>query len=108
MTNQPFHVKQIDHVELYVPDQYQAANWYRDVFGLEILDGYEHWAADGKKLSLQIEYIRKLLADECTLPSPSSSVSLPRHRIRLAKNVPQLLHHRLRQRRPTERIDIGL
>ena len=47
MTDTPFRVKQIDHVELYVPDQYEAAEWYRQVFGLEILPGFESWAADG-------------------------------------------------------------
>jgi catechol 2,3-dioxygenase-like lactoylglutathione lyase family enzyme len=47
MTDTPFRVKQIDHVELYVPDQYEAAEWYRQVFGLEILTGFESWAVDG-------------------------------------------------------------
>lgn len=47
MTNAPFRVKQIDHVELYVPDQYTAAQWYQQVFGLEIVPGFEFWAAAG-------------------------------------------------------------
>jgi catechol 2,3-dioxygenase-like lactoylglutathione lyase family enzyme len=38
-------VFQIDHVELFVPDRYEAAAWYRRVLGLEILPDYEHWAA---------------------------------------------------------------
>ena len=42
-----FRVQQIDHVELSVPDQYEAAAWYEKVFGLQILREYEHWAADG-------------------------------------------------------------
>ena len=37
---------QIDHVELFVPDRRVAADWYRDVLGLEILPDYEPWAAD--------------------------------------------------------------
>ena len=37
-----FQVDQIDHVEMYVPGQYQAAEWYRHVLGLEIVPGYEH------------------------------------------------------------------
>ena len=41
-----FRVLQIDHVELFVPDRHEAADWYRKVLGLEILDGFEHWAAD--------------------------------------------------------------
>lgn len=39
-----FRVDQIDHVELFVPDRYQAAEWYRQVFGLKIVPEYEHWA----------------------------------------------------------------
>jgi putative acetyltransferase len=41
-----FHVEQIDHVELYVPDRYQAAMWYNDVLGLSIVKELEHWAHD--------------------------------------------------------------
>jgi len=37
---------QIDHVELFVPDRYEAAKWYQRVLGLEILPQYEHWASD--------------------------------------------------------------
>ncbi len=47
MSESDFHVEQIDHVELIVPDQYEAAKWYRQVFGLEIIEGFEFWAADG-------------------------------------------------------------
>jgi len=47
MTNTPFRVNWIDHVELYVPDQYEAAEWYRQLFGLEILTDFEFWAEDG-------------------------------------------------------------
>ena len=42
-----FAVDQIDHVELFVPDQYAAAEWFRDALGLEILEDYEHWADSG-------------------------------------------------------------
>ena len=42
-----FSVQQIDHVELFVPDQYEAAVWYEKVFGLQILREFEHWAASG-------------------------------------------------------------
>jgi catechol 2,3-dioxygenase-like lactoylglutathione lyase family enzyme len=48
MTDSPdeteFHVDQIDHVELFVPDRRQAAEWYRAVLGLKIVPQYEHWA----------------------------------------------------------------
>ena len=36
----------IDHVELFVQDRHEAAHWYRDVLGLEILEGYREWADD--------------------------------------------------------------
>ncbi len=47
MNPEPFRVKHIDHVEVFVPDQYAAADWYHRVFGLDILKPYEFWAADG-------------------------------------------------------------
>ncbi len=47
MSQPPFRVQQIDHVELFVPDQYKAANWYADVLGLQIIPEFEHWASDG-------------------------------------------------------------
>jgi catechol 2,3-dioxygenase-like lactoylglutathione lyase family enzyme len=47
MSNHPFRVQQIDHVEFFVPDQYEAAAWYRRVLGLEIVPAFEDWAADG-------------------------------------------------------------
>lgn len=47
MSDNPFRVKQIDHVELFVPDQYEAAAWYQKTFGLEVLPDYEYWAENG-------------------------------------------------------------
>lgn len=47
MSESTFHVQQIDHVELFVPDQYQAASWYQTVFGLEVLKEFEFWADGG-------------------------------------------------------------
>ena len=35
---------QIDHVELFVPDRYEAAEWYERVLGLRIVREYEFWA----------------------------------------------------------------
>ena len=45
-TNNGFRVDQIDHVELFVPDRHQAAEWYREVLGLKVVREYEHWAHD--------------------------------------------------------------
>jgi catechol 2,3-dioxygenase-like lactoylglutathione lyase family enzyme len=47
MTTQAFRVAGIDHVEIFVPEQYEAARWYREVLGLEILPAFEHWATGG-------------------------------------------------------------
>lgn len=47
MSENAFHVRHIDHVELFVPDQYAAAAWYREIFGLQILSDFESWAAGG-------------------------------------------------------------
>ena len=45
MSNSDFSIERHDHVELFVPDRYQAAEWYKEVFGLQIVSDYEHWAA---------------------------------------------------------------
>jgi catechol 2,3-dioxygenase-like lactoylglutathione lyase family enzyme len=42
----PFRVLQIDHVELFVPDRYEAADWYKRTLGLDIVPGYQQWATD--------------------------------------------------------------
>jgi catechol 2,3-dioxygenase-like lactoylglutathione lyase family enzyme len=47
-----FRVLQIDHVELFVPDMYEAAGWYERVLGLQILQECEHWAAGGGPLMI--------------------------------------------------------
>ena len=46
MTEMPFAVDTLDHVELFVPDRYQAAGWYRDVLGLEVVGSAEQWASN--------------------------------------------------------------
>jgi catechol 2,3-dioxygenase-like lactoylglutathione lyase family enzyme len=47
-----FKVLQIDHVELFVPDRYEAAKWYDRVLGLQIVPECEPWAADGGPLMI--------------------------------------------------------
>lgn len=46
MGESQFHVTQIDHVELTVPDRYEAARWYERVFGMQIVPEFEFWAKD--------------------------------------------------------------
>ena len=41
-----FRVGQIDHVELFVPSRYEAARWYQEVLGLDILPDVEDWARE--------------------------------------------------------------
>lgn len=47
-----FKVLQIDHVELFVPDRYEAARWYEQVLGLQIVPECEAWAAGGGPLMI--------------------------------------------------------
>jgi catechol 2,3-dioxygenase-like lactoylglutathione lyase family enzyme len=34
----------VDHVELFVPDRQEAASWYKDALGLEIVEECRHWS----------------------------------------------------------------
>ena len=47
-----FKVLQIDHVELFVPDRYEAARWYEHALGLQVVPGCEPWAAGGGPLMI--------------------------------------------------------
>jgi catechol 2,3-dioxygenase-like lactoylglutathione lyase family enzyme len=47
MEESNFKVEQIDHIHVYVPDQYEAAKWYKKVLGLEIVQEYEDWSNGG-------------------------------------------------------------
>ena len=47
-----FKVLQIDHVELFVPDRYEAAKWYERVLGLQIVPECEPWAVGGGPLMI--------------------------------------------------------
>jgi catechol 2,3-dioxygenase-like lactoylglutathione lyase family enzyme len=47
-----FKVLQIDHVELFVPDRYDAARWYERVLGLQVVPECEAWAAGGGPLMI--------------------------------------------------------
>jgi catechol 2,3-dioxygenase-like lactoylglutathione lyase family enzyme len=47
-----FKVLQIDHVELFVPDRYEAARWYEHALGLQVVPECEPWAAGGGPLMI--------------------------------------------------------
>lgn len=44
MTDDEFRVGGLDHVELTVPDRYEAADWYNETLGFEIVEEFEDWA----------------------------------------------------------------
>ena len=39
-----FTVDQIDHVELFVADRKEAAQWYEKVLGLKIVKEFKRWS----------------------------------------------------------------
>ena len=41
-----FAVDQIDHVEMFVPNRREAAEWYCDLLGMEVVEGLEKWSDD--------------------------------------------------------------
>ncbi|MFQ5889079.1 MAG: VOC family protein [Gemmatimonadota bacterium] len=47
MPRPTFKVQGIDHVELFVPDQYEAARWCERTLGLQIVPRFAHWAERG-------------------------------------------------------------
>lgn len=47
-----FRVQQIDHVEMFVPDRYEAARWYEQVLGLQIVREFESWVEEGGPLMI--------------------------------------------------------
>lgn len=66
-----FRVLQIDHVELFVPDQYEAAAWYARVLGLQIVPDCEHWAKGGGPLMISSDAGSTMLALFEGHPTPS-------------------------------------
>lgn len=47
-----FKVEQIDHIHVHVSNQREAAAWYKQVLGLEILPEHEGWAVGGGPLTI--------------------------------------------------------
>jgi catechol 2,3-dioxygenase-like lactoylglutathione lyase family enzyme len=66
-----FKVLQIDHVELFVPDRYEAARWYERVLGLQIVPECETWAVDGGPLMISSDEGSTKLALFEGQPAPS-------------------------------------
>lgn len=62
MASDTFSVAQIDHVEVFVPDRYEAAAWYERVLGLRILRDFEFWATEGGPLMISSDDGNTMLA----------------------------------------------
>lgn len=56
-----FRVESLDHVEFYVPDQVEAAEWYADRLGFQPLDAFAGWI-DGGPLMIAVDGGRAKLA----------------------------------------------
>lgn len=70
-----FKVLQIDHVELFVPERYEAARWYEHVLGLQIVPECEPWAVEGGPLMISSDEGSTKLALFEGQPAPSSHTS---------------------------------
>jgi len=70
-----FKVLQIDHVELFVPDRYEAARWYERVLGLRIVPECETWAVGGGPLMISSDEGSTKLAlfEGQPVPSPQTA-----------------------------------
>jgi catechol 2,3-dioxygenase-like lactoylglutathione lyase family enzyme len=40
------------NIELFVPDQWEAAEWYAKVLGFEVIQEHVHWAKKGGPLMI--------------------------------------------------------
>jgi catechol 2,3-dioxygenase-like lactoylglutathione lyase family enzyme len=66
-----FKVLQIDHVELFVPDRYEAAQWYERTLGLQIVREFEPWAVEGGPLMISSDDASTKLALFEGQPAPA-------------------------------------
>lgn len=57
-----FSLGQIDHVELFVPDRYEAADWYQKALGFGIVRDLEDWALEGGPLMISGDGGNSMLA----------------------------------------------
>ena len=76
-----FRVLQIDHVELFVPDRYEAARWYERVLGLRIVPEYETWATGGGPLMISTDEGDTKLALFEGIPAPPQARTAAFHRV---------------------------
>ncbi len=62
MTRDGLRVGTIDHVELFVPDRYEAADWYGQALGFSIVRSHEGWATEGGPLMISADHGDTMLA----------------------------------------------
>ncbi len=46
-------LKGIDHIHVYVPSREEAAKWFQEVLGFEVVDSLLPWATDGGPLTIE-------------------------------------------------------
>ena len=68
-----FKVQQIDHVELFVPERYEAARLYERTLGLQVVPECEPWAVDGGPLMISSDGGSTKLALFTGQPGPGGS-----------------------------------
>ena len=64
----------IDHIELFVPDQWEAAEWYAKVLGFEVIQEHVDWAEDGGPLMITNDGGETMLALFQGAPQGNSEV----------------------------------
>ena len=74
----PFRMGSLDHIHLMVPDRYEAARWYSQKLGFEIVEEYDEWArVDGGPLHLSADGGRSGLAlFEISEGTPSFTIEI--------------------------------
>ncbi len=45
----------IDHIHVYVPDREEAADWFHQVLGFNVVEALRTWATDGGPLTIEDE-----------------------------------------------------
>ena len=56
------HASSIDHVEVFVPDRYEAAVWYRGAMRLKVVEEWERMAVGGGPLMISADGGKTMLA----------------------------------------------
>lgn len=52
----------LDHIEIFVPKRWEAAQWYSKVLGFTVLEEHIHWADEGGPLMISNDQGQTMLA----------------------------------------------